>query len=483
MSVYLHDIPLGEAIESFNSALQESGLMKVLGRETLPMNENLLGRVLAEPIWAKISSPHYHSSAMDGFAVKAEETSNAQPSKPITFSTGETKNYSTVYVDTGDPLPSEFDAVIPVENVESLDAEGNISSNFRNPCQIRIRASVTPWSNVRLMGEDIIASQLILGAGQVLRPVDLGVIAAAGNPTIKVARQPKVAILPTGTELVPLGTELKPGEILEFNSLILSSQVNSWGGKATVFPITMDDFDKISARVEKAAQDHDLILLNAGSSAGAEDFSSKVVEKLGKLIVHGVAVRPGHPVIMGLIDLPNRHVPIIGVPGFPVSAALTGEIFIEPLIARWTGRIPAEPNAITAKMTRKITSPSGDDDYVRVAVGKVGNQFLATSLPRGAGVITSLSRADGVVIVPQGVQGLEAGEEVQVNLYRSRAEIERTILCVGSHDMTLDLLSQFLSDRGRRFTSLNVGSQGGADRPEKGGGAPIWVPLAGSSHG
>ncbi|MEJ2510306.1 MAG: molybdopterin-binding protein [Anaerolineales bacterium] len=135
---------------------------------------------------------------------------------------------------------------------------------------------------------------------------------------------------------------------------------------------------------------HDLILLNAGSSAGSEDFSAKVVETLGELLVHGVAVRPGHPVILGILDLENgRKVPIIGVPGYPVSAALTGEIFVEPVLARWLGRLPHEPEEIEAEITRKITSPGGDDDYQRVVVGRVGDRLLAAPLQRGAGVVSA----------------------------------------------------------------------------------------------
>jgi putative molybdopterin biosynthesis protein len=218
-----------------------------------------------------------------------------------------------------------------------------------------------------------------------------------------------------------------------------------------------------------------------------------VVEKLGTLLVHGVAVRPGHPVILGMVSLQgatevsdeatpfleeigcpsgtmssskerpprNDNIPIIGVPGYPVSAALTGEIFVEPLIAKWTGRQPQELPVEQAYLTRKITSPSGDDDYVRVAVGKVGDKLMAAPLARGAGVISSLVRADGLVLLPRGVQGAEAGDAVDVRLYRSRAELKRTIFCIGSHDMTLDLLAQFLSEHNRRLVSANVGSLGG----------------------
>jgi putative molybdopterin biosynthesis protein len=325
---------------------------------------------------------------------------------------------------------------------------------------------------VRPLGEDIVATQLVLPAGHILRPVDLGAIAAAGHQEIKVTRKPRVAILPTGTELVPIGSQLKAGDILEYNSLVIAAQVKSMGGEATRYPITKDDFDLICQRVQEAAQDHDLILLNAGSSAGAEDFSAQVVEKLGTLLVHGVAVRPGHPVILGMIDRePSRSdemihrpwstVPIIGVPGYPVSAALTIDIFVEPLIARWLGRRTIDLPMEIATLTRKIVSPPGDDDYVRVAVGKVGDKLLAAPLSRGAGVITSLVQADGLALIPRGTQGLDAGEQITVRLYRSKHEIEKTIFCIGSHDLTLDLMSQFLAEQDRRLSSANVGSQAG----------------------
>lgn len=470
MSVYLHDIPLSQAQARLREALQDADLWRVLGAETIPLDENAIGRVTSEPIWAKVSSPHYHASAMDGFAVRALSTVGAMPSTPINLS----MESEAQYVDTGDPLPDWANAVIPIENVESLDENGQITSAIRQPASIRIRASVAPWSHVRPLGEDIVATQLVLPAGHILKPVDLGAIAASGHQEIKVSRKPKIAILPTGTELVPIGSVLKAGDILEYNSLVLAAQVKAMGGEPTRYPITKDDFELICERVLEAAQDHDLVLLNAGSSAGAEDFSAKVVEKLGQLLVHGVAVRPGHPVILGVLDRRpqtadranavggrSSAVPIVGVPGYPVSAALTIDIFVEPLIAQWLGRRPLELPTETATLTRKLVSPAGDDDFVRVVVGRVGEKLLAAPLSRGAGVITSLVQADGLALVPSGVQGIEAGEKIQVRLYRSRAEIEKTIFCIGSHDLTLDLIAQFLSVRNRRLVSANVGSQGG----------------------
>ncbi len=463
MAVYLHDIPLPEALDRFNQALRQAGCDGLLGVEELPLDERLVGRVLAEPVWARLSSPHYHASAMDGFAVRAAATAEAMLNQPVTLicaaSAGEKQ---AAYLDTGDPLPDWADAVIPIENVEPLDEAGLPAANPRRPQVIRIRASVTPWSNVRPMGEDIVATQLVLPAGHVLRPVDLGAAAACGHTHLRLARRPRVAILPTGSELVEIGQPVRPGDIIEFNSLVLAAQVNQWGGEAKRFPITPDRFEDIHRRVQEAAAEHDLVLLNAGSSAGSEDFSARVIASLGEVLVHGVAVRPGHPVILGMIRRsPMVSIPVIGVPGYPVSAALTGEIFVEPLLARWLGRPPQEPLTVEATLTRKVTSPAGDDDYMRVAVGRVGDKLLAAPLSRGAGVITSLVRADGIAILPRGSQGLPAGAPLTVRLYRHPAELERTIFAIGSHDMTLDLLAQFLAGRGRRLASANVGSQGG----------------------
>ena len=258
MSVYLHDIPLPEAQAQIETALKAADLWRVLGVETIPLDENALGRVTAESIWAKISSPHYHASAMDGFAVRAEDTIGAQPTSPIIMliEAGGIQELEMAnpakYVDTGDPLPQWANAVIPIENVESLDRNGNITPAIRTPESIRIRMSVAPWSYVRPLGEDIVATQLVLPAGQILRPVDLGVIAAAGHEQIKVARKPRVAILPTGTELVPIGSELKVGDILELNSLVISAQIKAMGGEPTRFPIIRDDINLICRQVVEA---------------------------------------------------------------------------------------------------------------------------------------------------------------------------------------------------------------------------------------
>lgn len=462
--IYLEDIPLETAQIRFREAIKEAGLWGTLPNELLRLDENILDRVLGETVWAKISSPHYHASAMDGFAVRSENTLGATQTAPVTLK----YDQEAIYIDTGDPLPEWTDAVIPIELVESVTADGKMAEDPRLPDMIRIRNSVSPWAHVREMGEDMVATQLVLPRGVALRPVDLGAAAGCGYDSLEVVCKPRVAVIPTGTELVYPGDPLKAGDIIEYNAIVLAAQIQAWGGEATRYENTPDDFQEIKDRVLSAAAEHDLVMLIAGSSAGSEDYSSRVVEEVGQLLVHGVAVRPGHPVILGMVEGDGKTTPIVGVPGYPVSAALTSEIFVQPVLRHWLGLPPSLPGKLEAVITRKVNSPPGDDDYLRVAVGFLGDKALAAPLSRGSGVITSLVRADGLVVIPRGEQGLQAGDSVTVQLYRSREELMNTIFAIGSHDLTLDLLAQFLAPLQRRLASVNVGSLGGIQALKRG---------------
>ncbi|GAB4572229.1 MAG: molybdopterin biosynthesis protein [Anaerolineae bacterium] len=452
-NIYLHDIPMDEAWAAFTGALAEAGLWQPLPGEEVPVAE-ALGRVTAEPVWARISAPHYHASAMDGYAVRARDTLGATETRPVLLREGtpETAQRPAAPVNTGHPLPAWADAVIMIEHVQHMP-DGALA----------IYAPVAPWQHVRPMGEDMVATELVLPANHALRPVDLGAIAGCGHASVRVRRKPRVAILATGSELVPPGQPLQPGNIIEYNSIVLAAQVTTWGGDPLRLPPVPDDPGAIREAVAQAARQADLMLINAGSSAGSEDHTATVVRSLGELLVHGIAVRPGHPVVMGMIHSEGRKVPVIGVPGYPVSAALTGEIFIQPILARWLGRPPTTPPTVEGELTRKILSPIGDDEYVRVTAGRVGERILVTPLSRGAGVISSLVRADGIVRIPRFSEGHAAGDRVTVHLYRAPHEIDNTALIIGSHDLTLDLLAQFLAERQPQFrlVSAHVGSLGG----------------------
>ncbi|MAT98922.1 MAG: molybdopterin biosynthesis protein [Anaerolineaceae bacterium] len=488
-NVYLEDIPLDEARAAFQTALQAAGWWQPLEAEEIPLAQ-ANGRITARAVWAKISSPHYHASAMDGYALRAQDSEGATETQPRQFTlvenwdTPPTEPRPIRPVNTGHPLPPWANAVVMIEHTQAVKLPDGRAG-------IEIRASLPPWQHVRPMGEDMVATELVLPANHKLRPVDLGALAGSGHATVSVYRQPRVAIIPTGSELVSTESVaengIQPGQIIEYNSMVLAAQVADWGGLPTRWPIVPDEFEAIQTAVRLAAQHHDLILLNAGSSAGSEDYTAAVVQSLGQLLVHGVAVRPGHPVILGMVDndkltatsgrlgqgdkvtnepvtpSPSHSViPIIGVPGYPVSAALTGEIFVEPLLARWQGQRPYQPSTITATLTRKVNSPTGDDDFVRVAVGEVNGRFVTTPISRGAGVITSLVRADGIMRIPRFSEGADAGSKVTVHLYRDARDLARTILAIGSHDLTLDLIAQFLAERGGgRLASANVGSLGG----------------------
>jgi putative molybdopterin biosynthesis protein len=414
---------------------------------------------------------------MDGFALRAQDTVGATETSPIKFtliSEGDDPDKVSCpiqAVNTGHALPAWANAVVMIEHTQQVKIGQETS-------EIEIRAALPPWHHVRPMGEDMVATELVLPANHRLRPVDLGALAGSGHHTVEVYRRPRVAIIPTGSELVPLGddtsigespaSEIGAGSIIEYNSIVLAAQVSDWGGLPTRWLIVPDKFEAIKAAVRSAACDHDLVLVNAGSSAGSEDYTAHVVQEMGELLVHGVAVRPGHPVVIGMLtcedgEEPLRHVPVIGVPGYPVSAALTGEIFVEPLLAKWRGQQTRQPLTIEGTLTRKVMSHTGDDDYVRVSVGEVGDNVMVTPISRGAGVITSLVRADGILKIPRFSEGQNAGDRVVVRLYRSPNELKRTVVVIGSHDLTLDLLAQFLAERqgGFRLMSANVGSLGG----------------------
>ena len=440
---YLQDIPLEEASGRYDDALNQVGALAPTGSEQVPI-QDALGRITADAVWALRSVPHYDAAAMDGVAVRSTDTVGASESSPLALTIPD----QAAWVDTGDPVPDEFDAVIMVEVVREI-----------NDSTIEIRSPVPPYNHVRPLGEDIVESELLLPQNHRLRPPDLGACAAAGVTKITVRRKPKVAVIPTGTELVDISDHPKPGDIVEFNSIVLAAMLTEWGANPTRLSPVPDDPDLLEDAVRKAVRKFDIVLVNAGSSAGTEDYTASTVEKLGSLVVHGVAIRPGHPIVLGVV----MDKPVIGIPGYPVSAVIACELFVQPIIESKLGRA-ADPNPTTmATMTRRVHSPMGEDEFLRVRLGQVGDRLVATPLQRGAGVISSLVRADGIALIPRLSEGIEAGSQVSVRLLRPMRDIRHTIVATGSHDLILDLLASRLSESPGNPTvsSANVGSIGG----------------------
>lgn len=441
-SPFIRDVPAARALEAWQAARDAAGCPQRLPAITVPVTE-AAGLVTAAPVWATRSSPPFDAAGMDGIAIRAADTLGASETSPVYLAPD-----AYDVIDTGDPMPAGRDAVVMREHVH-YDTEG----------RAELLAAAPPYQHVRSIGEDVSAGELLLTEGHRLRPADLAAAVAAGAKQLSVRKRPLVLILPTGDEIVPIGTEPGPGEILDTNSLMLAAQAREAGCEARILPIEPDSPQGIAAAVKAAAAECDLLIVIAGSSAGRDDYTARVVSATGTLAVHGVAVRPGHPVVLGVVG----QTPVLGAPGYPVSAALTFDIFAVPMLAGLSGAPPPRRPVTAAKLARKLASPLGMDDWVRVRLGSVGGDLVATPLPRGAGVLTSLVRADGLLVVPAGVEGHHAGSTVSVELLRGLDEIARTIVAIGSHDLVLDLAASALraDDPLVTLASSNVGSLGG----------------------
>ncbi|MEJ5227905.1 molybdopterin biosynthesis protein [Thermodesulfovibrio sp.] len=409
--------------------------------------KDALDRITAEPVFAKFSSPYFHSSAMDGYAVRAKDTFLATEREPVKLKIGQ----DAYWIETGDPLKEGFDAVIPVEEVSIKDG------------YIEIYSSVPPYNDVRPIGEDIVATELIIPESHRVRAIDIGAMLASGITQIKVRRKPVVGIIPTGSELISadeLSHKLpEPPQLIEYNSAVLSGFVKQAGAEPKVYPIVKDNYDEIKEAVLTALRECNMVLLNAGSGYGKEDFTYKVMSEIGEVIINGVAIKPGKPFIAAFID--NK--PVLGIPGYPVSAIICYELFVKPLLDLYLGTSMEEKEELTAIISRQISSNIGVDEFVRVKVGRVGEKYVVTPMGRGAGLLMSVVRADGFMVIPQGSEGYSQGSEVKVNLWRSKKEIDNTIVCIGSHDNTLDIIYNFLRKRYPHITlsSAHVGSMAG----------------------
>jgi putative molybdopterin biosynthesis protein len=448
--VYLEDKPLEEALKEYLDYLAGLGALAP-GPGELVAVEDAAGRVTAAPVYARTSSPHYHAAAMDGVAVRAVDTFGASDATPKRLTLGA----QAAVVDTGDPLPPECDAVIMIEDVHFID-----DSVFE------IIAGAVPWQHVRVIGEDVVATEMIVPANHRLRSIDIGGILAGGLTEIAVHPRPRVALLPTGTELVQPGVQLKSGDIIEYNTRVLGAMVAEWGGAPRRQEITADDYQALKARLQEAVAEYDVVLINAGSSAGREDYTAQLVGELGRVLTHGVAIKPGKPVVLGEVT----GKPVIGVPGYSVSAVLVADLFVKPIIYGKLGAVPPVREKTSAIVSRKIVSPMGTEEFVRVKLGQVGDKIIATAISRGAGVIMSMVRADGILRVPRLSEGYNAGQSVSVELMRPLQEVRETTVIIGSHDIALDVLANHLRQRYpfATLSSAHVGSLGGLSALKRG---------------
>ncbi|MGL6105658.1 molybdopterin biosynthesis protein [Romboutsia sp.] len=447
MGRYLSNILLQDALNKYLEDLNNS----TLEEELIDVDESL-GRMTSEAIYANLSSPFYNCSAMDGIAVKAQKTFMANEQNILSLK--EYEDY--VVVDTGDPIPKEFDAVIMIEDL--LEKEDGY---------VKIYQSAIPWQHVRCLGEDVVEKEMVIPSFHTIRPQDVGAIISGRVDKVKVFKKFKIGIIPTGTELIERNQEPKIGDIIEFNSRLFEGLIKGYEAKPVKYPIVEDDYNKIKASVLKALDECDMVLINAGSSQGREDFTYDIIDEIGEVCLHGIAIKPGKPAILGQAN----GKPIIGIPGYPVSAWVVMENIVKPVARKLMHKNIEEPIKINATLSKRVMSSLKYEEFIRVKLGYINGKYIATPVKRGAGTITSLVNADGVLKVPQNVEGLEEGESVEIELLNNISNIHNTIVSIGSHDIVMDILNNEISKKsfGKvRLSSSHVGSFQGLLAMKKG---------------
>ncbi len=442
-NIYIDNMDLNDAQNLWHQKLADSGCLQPMQAETIAVDQ-ALGRITAEPVFASLSSPFYNASAMDGIAVRFKDTLGASETNPIRLSLGTMFEY----VNTGNALPDKFDAVVMIEDVQPVDDN-----------TVEIIAPVTPWKHVRTIGEDIVSTELILPDGHRIRPIDLGAMLATGLTEIAVRKKPTSIVIPTGSELVQPGSPLKPGNIIEFNSRVLACYLREWSIQADRSPIVSDSKDALKKAIINGTEKYDFVIINAGASVGSKDYTAQILAELGEVVLHGVNIKPGKPVILAIVN----GKPVIGLPGYTVSAVITLNLFVRNLVDALLGTVSKPCRFLEATLSRPLSSKLGVEEFIRIKLGKVGKTLMASPTSRGAGAVMSLVQADGFLIVPSNSEGIGAGEQVNIELLRDEHEIENTLVFIGSHDNILDVLANLLH-RLRpicRLSSAHVGSMGG----------------------
>lgn len=429
-NAYIDNVELSKAKATYMEAVHFTPAF-----ESVPVGESL-GRVTREAIFARLSSPYYNAAAMDGIAVICNRTIGASEANPVILAQDE----DFIYVNTGNPIQSPYDAVVMIEDVTEVE-EG-----------VKIIKAAHPWQHVRPIGEDIVAHEMILPSGHQIRGIDLGALLSGGIKTVEVYKELHVGILPTGSEIINSHEEIGVGKIIDSNSYMFEGLVREYGGIPRRYEPTEDDYEVLKSAILNGIRENDMMIVNAGSSAGSKDFTVHLIRELGEVIIHGIAVKPGKPTILGMIE----GKPVIGIPGYPVSAYISFEHFVKPLVRKFGGLNVDSHDALMVQMAKRVVSSFKHQEKVRVTIGAIGDKYVAVPLSRGAGTTMSLVRADGIITIPQNSEGIEVGEMTEAQLLKPLSAIRETLVSVGSHDMVMDIIGDMMP-----LASSHVGSMGG----------------------
>lgn len=437
--VYLNKLSQADAQTVFFNRFQDN----LLASEEINVKD-ARGRVTTEPVFAQRSAPHYYASAMDGIAVHARETAGASERNPIALTVG----LNAIWLDTGDPIPEGFDAVIKVEEVNQVE-----------PNTLLIERAVTPWQHVRTIGESVIRGQMVLPVNHQITGYEIGALLEAGITRLNVRRRPQLGIIPTGTEIVPPEVTPGHGELPDFNSSMLKAYAEEWGARASVTEIVPDNYDQIKAMILREVKNNDITITIAGSSAGSEDFTVKILQEIGEVLVHGVNLMPGKPLILAIVD----GKPVVGLPGYPLASLFNHWIFVRPLIYMFAGLPVPETAKVDARVFRKIPSEVGQKELLRVNLAYINGEMVAVPRKKGSAAMESLLKADGIMVINEQVEGLNPASTTPVYLLKPENRVRENLLLIGSHDLALDVLDNFLQEQRAGFDIVlqSVGSQAG----------------------
>ena len=459
--IYLEKVSLEKAMDEyfkiFKDYFVETENIKV---------ENSNGRVTAEAIYAKRFGPHYYASAMDGIAVKASNTYGASKTNPLMLK----KGLDAVIVDTGDPIPEGFNAVIKIEEIND---EGDFYI---------IEKSATPWQNIRSIGESVMKGQLMFPVNHMIRPYDVGSLLEAGVKEINVKKKPLIGIIPTGDEIIPPDREPEKGQLVDFNSTMMKIYGEQWGAKVSITEILPDKYEDLKKKVLDEIEKNDILIIIAGSSAGREDYTEKILNEVGRVVVHGINIMPGKPVILGVI----KEKPVIGIPGYPLSALLNYYIFVRTLVYQMLRLDVPEMPYINAVVRRKVPSQVGLEEFLRVNLAFIDGEYVAVPRKRGSAAMESLVNADGIMPVPEKSEGIGINEKVKIYILKPISSISKNVLFIGSHDYSLDILVNEIKSQklGFDFDIQSVGSMGGLMSLKRGechlAGAHLLDPQSGT---
>lgn len=464
---FLEVIDRDEAERRFQSAL----LLEPLGRELVSL-ASALGRVLAANVTSKVDVPSFDRSNFDGFAVRAEDSFGADEQNPreldlideviatAVVPQNEVGPQQAITIATGGMLPRGADAVMMVEHTDLGSAANKIT----------IRRAVTAGFGVAFSGTDIAAGEIVLHRGDLLTSRETAVLAAIGQDEVPVWRRPRVAILSTGDEIIPPGSEMRPGLIYDSNARILSDAVRELGGEPVSFGVVPDLYEPLESRLRSAIEECDLVLLSGGTSKGAGDISYRVVSEktIPGILAHGVALKPGKPICLAA----HGKTPVVILPGFPTSAIFTFHEFVAPVIQSFGGRRRLTRPTRSARMAVKVNSEIGRTEYLLVGLIQReaeddGPSLAAYPMGKGSGSVTSFSRADGFVTIGRHEEIVPAGTSVEVQMLGRDLPLADLVV-IGSHCVGLDYLLSQLQDEGWNTKFIAVGSMGGLEAARRG---------------